>query len=326
VIYNQCVNDTAMRQPWLSVIIPVHNGERWLDVALQSVVDQNELGIEVIVIDSSATNRCINIAAEFSNRLNVQVHSRPDLLPWTVKTNFGAARAKADWICMLHQDDFWLPQRCAALREWLLQHSSAVMHLHPSYFVDSSGRKLGLWRCPLPSPAAPVPMDLLLERLLVQNFIAIPSPTIRRDAFLTVNGLDEELWHTADWDLYLKVTAIGDVFYHHDPLACFRIHTESLTVSGSRNIDDFRSQHEKVPRRYVSRLPLRSRERTLRLAATSTSVNIALAEANNGNATALLRAFVAIMSLPPRLMIQYFRYSRILERVRSRLLIYLSAE
>src|SRR6202008_2800453 len=106
------------------------------------------------------------------------------------------------------------------LREWLAVRSDGVMDLHPCYIIDASGKRLGLWRCPLPGGF--VPSAILFERLLVQNFIAIPAPTIRRDAYLRVGGLDNHLWYTADWDLYFKIAAIGRVYYHPCPLACFR--------------------------------------------------------------------------------------------------------
>jgi hypothetical protein len=114
------------------------------------------------------------------------------------KTNFGAEQAKGNWICILHQDDLWLPNRSAELRNWLLSQPDAVMHLHPCYIVDEVGRRLGLWRCPLPADGSAVPAQLFYERLRVQNFIGIPTPAIRRDAYLMVGGLDKTLWYTAD--------------------------------------------------------------------------------------------------------------------------------
>jgi glycosyltransferase involved in cell wall biosynthesis len=50
-----------MESPWLSIVIPSHNGERWLCAALQSVVDQSEREIEVLVIDASATDANLRI-------------------------------------------------------------------------------------------------------------------------------------------------------------------------------------------------------------------------------------------------------------------------
>src|SRR3954451_19633842 len=60
---------TRMKQFWLSVIIPSHNGERWLAAALQSLVDQKEPGIEVIVIDGSSDDTSLKIVSSFSDKL-----------------------------------------------------------------------------------------------------------------------------------------------------------------------------------------------------------------------------------------------------------------
>jgi glycosyltransferase involved in cell wall biosynthesis len=302
--------------PWLSVLVPSHNGERWLAAALQSVLDQNAPGIEVVLLDSSATSASLEIAEGFAGRLHIRIERRPDLVPWPAKINAGAAMARAPWICMLHQDDLWAPGRGAALRRWLSGQPNAVMHLHPAYIIDGAGKRLGLWRCPL--PAGHSPAQMLLERLLVQNFIAIPAPVIQRDAYLQVGGMDERLWYTADWDLYLKLLLAGAIYYHPEPLACFRIHGNSLTVSGSHTIDDFRSQMEIVRDRYIGRLAI-GREDALRIATVSIDLNVALAAAGNGKPGELLPALARLVALGPRKIGRYFRDSRIVERILPRL-------
>jgi glycosyltransferase involved in cell wall biosynthesis len=191
-----------MDKPWLSVIIPSHNRPRWLTIALQSIVDQKEPGIEVVIVDGSADSTSLETINNFNDGLNVRCFRRTDLQSWTAKTNFGAEQAKGDRICMLH-DDFWLPNRSVEIRKWLSTQPDAVMHLHSCYIVDEAGKQLGLWSCPLPGNGCAIPTHTLFERLLVQNFIATPAPTIRREAYLTVGGLDDSLWRTADWDLYL---------------------------------------------------------------------------------------------------------------------------
>ena len=308
-----------MEKPWLSVIVPSHNGERWLAAALQSVAIQQDDGIEVIVIDASKTDASLKIADSFSDKLRIEAHSRSDLLPWTAKTNFGVEQARGDRICMLHQDDLWLPTRCGEIRKWLSTQSDAVMHLHPCYIVDEAGERLGLWRCPLPAGESPVPAYTLIERLLVQNFVGIPAPTLRRDAFLGVGGLDNALWYTADWDLYLKLAATGSVYYHSSPLACFRVHKGSLTVSGSRNSTDFRNQHQIIVDRHADNLSPQAKATILPIAAASFDLNTALAAAMDGQFTQIGKALVSILMLGPRRIRRYLHYSRIVDRVLPRL-------
>jgi glycosyltransferase involved in cell wall biosynthesis len=303
-----------METPWLSVIVPSHNDQRWLGAALQSVVDQNDPGIEVIVIDASATDASMKIVGEFSHRLDIRAQRRLELPSWAEKANFAVEQARADRICILHPDDLWLPNRCAKLRKWLALQSDSVMHLHPCYFIDESGKRLGLWRCPLPSGRFPVEPPLLFERLLVQNFIAVPAPTIRRDAFLQVGGMDSRLWHTTDWDLYFKIASIGSVYYHDCPLASYRIHKNSLGMSGTRNIDDFRRQHEIVVDRHVGKLSSACRNEILRIARASIETNTALAAAVGGNFALMAKAVASVLALGPRGMHRYFSYSRLVER------------
>jgi len=309
----------ATAQPWLAVLVPSHNGERWLEAALQSVVDQHEPGIEVILIDSSATRDSLEIAERFAGPLDIRIEHRPALLSWQAKTNAAAAMARGPWLCMLHQDDAWEPGRAAALRRWIDEAPDVIMHLHPAYIVDAKMRRLGVWRCPLPAEDAPsVRQEEVLERLLVQNFIAIPTPVFQRDAYLAVGGLDEQLWYTADWDFYLKMLGLGNIRYHENILACFRIHGGSLTLSGSRSLDDFRNQLQVVLDRHIGNLVVRQGQ-VRRLAAASVAVNVALAAAAQGRFTPMLRAAAALLRLGPRQLYRYLTYSRLLERALPRL-------
>ena len=63
-----------MARPWLSVIVPSHNDERWLGAALQSLVDQNDAGVEVIVIDASVTDASLRIVGGFAQNAASTCH------------------------------------------------------------------------------------------------------------------------------------------------------------------------------------------------------------------------------------------------------------
>ena len=74
--------------------MPCRNGEQWLATALQSVVDQQMAGIEVIFVDGSDTARSYEIAQGFSDRLLMRIHRRPDLSSLMAKTNFAVSEAR----------------------------------------------------------------------------------------------------------------------------------------------------------------------------------------------------------------------------------------
>jgi glycosyltransferase involved in cell wall biosynthesis len=304
----------AASAPWLTVLIPSYCGERWIDASLSSLASEAAEGVEILVIDSSPTSTTRDIAQGYSDRLRLRVFERCDLLSWQAKTNYGVEIAESSHICWLGVDDLWLPGRAAAVRTWIEAAPDASLHLAPSAIIDKGGRKLGVWRCPLPANGE-LRSALVTERLLVQNFVAAPAPVFRRDAWLGCGGMDENLWYTADWDIWLKLAACGSVYYHDRVTVGFRIHDDSLTVTGSRDSAVFAHQMQIVLDRHITKLGGRSKGTIERVARASIAVNTALASASVGELKSLLRAASAVVRLGPTGIHRYLRDSRIVDRV-----------
>lgn len=304
-------------KPWLSVIVPTYCSERWLGETLGSVQAEAADGVELILVDSSPSAATRDIAQSFAKSLSLTIFERPDLPMWHQKTNFAAKIAAADHLCWLHHDDLWLRGRAKKAREWIEAAPHAPLHLAPTAIVDATGQQLGVWRCPLRSNAS-IHADEFVERLLVQNFISTPAPVFRKDAFLACGGLDETLWYTADWDVWLKLGGQGQVLYHDDVTTAFRVHGSSLTVTGSRDFGDQRRQMEIVLDRHLSRLTVDA-EPVAKRARASITVNAALASASAGDPGLLWRAASELASLGPSGLMRYLRDSRLFERVAPRL-------
>lgn len=308
---------TNRTRPWLSVVMPVHNGSEWIGASLESIAQQADDGIEVLVIDSSPDDAASQIARGFADRLRLRIFPDSPLISWQAKTNEGVQIAAADHICWLHQDDLWLPGRIVELRRWIAQDPDAALHVAASLIVDRVGRRLGVWRCPFRGEG-PVPPQMFLERLLVQNFISAPAPLFRKDAWLVAGGMDEDLWYTGDWDIWLKLAEQGGVRHHEAPTTAFRIHGSSLTVTGSRNAQDFERQMKIVLERHLPRLTHR-RGAVQRAGLASIRVNGALAAASGGRWVGLLGAGARVLALGPSGIRRYMRDSRIVDRLVPRL-------
>ncbi|WP_120716941.1 glycosyltransferase [Tsuneonella amylolytica] len=299
-----------MGKPVLSVVMPVHGGGAWLDAALASIPDAADGDVEVLVLDSTSSGPCRDAVDRHARRLRIDYAWMPATPSWTAKTNLGVERARADHVCTLHQDDCWLPGRLEGFLSERSRYPDATLFLGPSRIVDGSGRDLGPWQ--LPVPFGPVAEDVLRSALLVQNSIAIPAPVVRRDAWLAVGGLDEALWYAADWDLWLKLAAHGTAIHHPRPATAFRVHGNSLTMSGDRG--EMATELERVLARHM---PPGCREE--RVCRTSVKVNVLLARAVSGSPFSALKAIAAILALGPRGAVRYLHASRFAERILPRL-------
>ena len=309
-----------MSRPWLSVLMPTYNGAAHLAAALESVAAQADSGVEVIAVDDGSTDATVSILRSFADRLALRILQPGRTGEWAANTNHALARARADHVCLLHQDDLWLPGRLNALKRLVARWPTATLFLHPSWFIGADGERLGLWRCPFPA-CRPLSPAFAVGRLLVQNFIAAPAALFRHDTALAAGGLDPVLWYTADWDFWLKLAASGPTVYCSQPLAAFRIHPLSQTVVRGSQVGEVRRQLELVLERHLSTSSGRSPGPAAvhRAAHFSIDMNVHLLARYHGEKSPwvdLLRRFLRLGPAGWRL---YLRDSRILERVLARL-------
>lgn len=298
--------------------MPTYNGERFVASALQNIVEQRAEGIEVVVVDDGSTDRTSDIVSEFARTLRVRLITRGRIGNWVAATNLGLREAEGEWACFLHQDDFWLPGRIARLRREL-QDAKGTLVLHNALFVGPNDEVLGPWTCPLHE--GDVPPCHLIERLLIQNFIAICSPLFLRRAALESGGLDEALWFAADWDLWLRLGSTGPVRFVSETLSAFRVHPRSQTAARQLMPGEWDRQLGTVLARHLPRLsgaPQHSRF-VKRVAMVSIAVNSALSRASRNEAVRPWAALAGLFALGPSGWHKYFRDSRIAQRVVSRL-------
>jgi hypothetical protein len=306
--------------------MPTYNGERFIAAALESVRGQHD-GIELVIVDDGSTDRTLDIVRDFAKDLPIRLLTPGRIGNWVSVSNIGLREATGDWACFLHQDDLWLPGRIARLRREMESAEGALI-LHNSKFVGPDGQELGPWTCPLPE--GDVPPDRFIERLLIQNFIAIPSPVFRRSAALGSGGprrpgqpagLDEALWFSADWDLWLRLGAMGSVRFIAETFSAFRVHPASQTAAREVLPNEWEQQLTTVLARHLQNWPVKGKLRASveRVATASIAVNSALSAASRGEPVKRSIVLLELLALGPSGWHRYLRDSRISQRIRSRL-------
>ena len=304
------------QQPWLSVIIPTYNGSKYLTAALNSVVVQQDERLECVVIDDGSTDHTLAIVESFQDRLRIKLITKARAGNWVINTNHALMEATGEYACFLHQDDLWLEGRLEQIKKAIAAYPQASLYLHDSVFIDEQGKPLGLWSCPLASRRRIISADDMIEKLLVQNFVAIPAPVFKRTAAIEIGGLNDQLWYTADWDFWLKLAALGDTCYIPKPLAAFRVHGDSQTIRRSSSVAEFRQQMRSVVDKHLS---LKSSREVGKVAFFSTEVNTTLAAMVHGESTNLLKLALDFVLLGPTGWWRYWQDSRIQERISARL-------
>lgn len=304
-----------MPEPWLSVVLPTWNGQAYLAETLESVVREGVDDLDVVAVDDGSTDRTLEILRSYASRLPLRILEPGRVGNWVANTNRGMAQARGTHVSILHQDDSWRPGRLRRMREASAASPGATLIVHASVYVDSRGRRVGLYRPPLPRRMGGAPPSVVVPRLLVQNFLTVPSAIFPRQAFLEAGGMDESLWYTADWDLWIRLAGAGRTVYVDRPLASYRIHPLSQTSVRSFDSHEFRAQHEEVLERHLGAWSGASG----RAARFSIEVNTALAALANRRLPDLPRLAAGALGLGPAGLARYWTVSRIAERAAARL-------
>jgi len=95
------------KYPLISVIIPVYNGEKYLAEAIESVLLQDYVPIEIIVIDDGSTDGSSVVAKQYRE---VHYHFQPHSGVATA-LNAGIGKASGDYLAFLDADDIWVKDK-----------------------------------------------------------------------------------------------------------------------------------------------------------------------------------------------------------------------
>ena len=304
----------------ISVALATYNGEKYLSEMLTSVVEVNDHRIECIIVDDGSTDNSANIVKSFENELNITFLPLPHAGNWVANANRALIEATGEFVCHLHQDDKWLPNRINVIRALVDRYSDCALYLTAAEFIDYRSQKLGVWHCPLPTFPCLIDGEAVCRALLVQNFVSIPAPIFKRTNAIDVGGLDETLWYTPDWDFWLKLAGKGTVVYDPRPTVAFRVHKESQTITRSRNLEDFQNQLNTVFMRNLhNRSDCSNLAKIIRVGKFSISFNTALAAIAHKSRPKIIDLLWEFVALGPGGWWVYVKYSRIFERVSARI-------
>lgn len=92
----------------VSVIITNFNYSKYLELSIESVINQTYKNIEIIIIDDCSSDDSINIISNYATKHNnILTHYNPQNKGVIYSRNLGIDMASGDYICFLDADDYW---------------------------------------------------------------------------------------------------------------------------------------------------------------------------------------------------------------------------
>jgi glycosyltransferase involved in cell wall biosynthesis len=124
-----------------SVIIPLYNKAKYVEKALQSVVNQTFKEFEIIIVDDGSTDGGLEIVKKFTIcNSQLAILTQPNSGVSTARNN-GVKAAKYDYICFLDADDWWSEDFLKEMAALIADFPNAGIY-GTSYFKVKNGRKI----------------------------------------------------------------------------------------------------------------------------------------------------------------------------------------
>jgi glycosyltransferase involved in cell wall biosynthesis len=239
-------------RPTVSVVIPNYNYGAYLPTAVHSVLDQDGVDVEVIIVDDCSTDGSLEIAFETAAHERVSLISHERNMRHIATYNDGLARAGGTYVVLMSADDALAPgslQRATMLME--AEPGVGLVYGHPRDFTTPYP----------PNDAEPVSWsgaELTWTKWAGEewvwhmcrrgrNMVRSPEVVMRTSVLHELGGgWDARFPHSADMYLWARAAAHADVGRVNGRIqAYYRVHAANMhSTEFGGLLDDFEARRD----------------------------------------------------------------------------------
>ena len=224
------------------MIIPVHNGERYIEQTIRSALSSDLRELEILVVDDGSDDRSADIVRQINDERVTLIQQNASGGPASPR-NVGAARARAPYVAFLDADDLIKPDKLSSTADALDRNPQARFAFADFEHIDADGKILEpsvlafkIADCAIQSEDVGGSWRLIsrqeLERgLLIRNFIGTSGVVVRRSVLEQIGGFDEGLVYSEDLDLWFRLAHDGAALYRETVGHSYRLAPGSLTYA-----------------------------------------------------------------------------------------------
>jgi len=267
------------RQPLVSIVLPTHNGSRYLEQALKSCVDQTYPNWELIVVDDASTDRTPRILAHFvkaDSRIRSIRHEQNRKLPAAL--NSGFELAKGEYLTWTSDDNLYRPRAIERMVAYLERRPQISLVYTDYSVIDDAGN--------VTTQEKVAPPDLLTSCNPVGACFMY-----RREVYEELGGYATDLFLAEDYEFWVRVSCAFKMEPLHEDLYLYRRHDSSLSA---RHSQDVRMAHERVLLRHLGRMSWAGRKARWR----GHMALLQLASPRRDRRAAIAHAYSALMCDP----------------------------
>ncbi len=208
--------------PKVSVIMSVYNNDKYVKIAIDSILHQTYKDYELIIIDDGSTDTTPQIIDTYINHPQVRIIHKQKNEGLQKALNLGISQAKGEYIARLDADDIALPTRLEQQVKYLDQHPEVALLGSCFYTCNDIGQITGKITIPLTNKE-------LQEEIPKHNRFGHSTVMLRKSTLVQLNGYDESFISSEDYDLWLRIAEVAEMANLEQFLTIYRMHAKQIT-------------------------------------------------------------------------------------------------
>lgn len=225
--------------PLVSVLIPTYNYARFLDEAIQSVLDQTYQHFEIVIVDNNSTDDTAQVVSKYLSDNRVKYYRNERNLGLVGNWNKCVEYASGEFVKFLMADDKFKPE--------LLEEFLDIMKRYPKVaLVTSNSEMFGARSKPRISDFIGLQngKDMIFRCLNQGSGNLIGEPTtvmIRKKDLDQVGEFKTDYTCLVDLNMWLRLLDCGDAYFIAKNLSYFRVHNNQQSARTNVNnwIDEY---------------------------------------------------------------------------------------
>lgn len=241
----------------ISVVIPTYKGSRFLPRAIDSVLLQNNVDFEIIVVDDNSPEslereKTEQVMEKYTSFSNIKYIKHKQNFNGSVARNTGMKYAKGKYISFLDDDDFYLPDRLSICLKQI-EHTESDMVYTDTLIIGNDLRYI-----------AALKSGNLFEELLMNDMLIGTGSNLffNRKIIDKFGGFKEDLVRHQDYEFLLRMSVHGVLVQAVNQ--CLVVKATNGTNNQAKYLvfknvkeklaDEFRNDIKKLPKSTINKI------------------------------------------------------------------------
>lgn len=185
------------KQVLVTVIMCTHNDEKYIAMAIDSVLMQTYSNFEFIIINDASTDRTPNIILDYCKKDSRIIYkSNKQNFGLTVNLNLALSISQGKYIARIDADDYWTSELKLSAQVNFLEKNFDYSLIGTRAIVVNKNNK-ELYKLNYPTEDREIRKNMLLQNSFIHSSVLIRNKTLHRVGLYNVTNetsQDYELW------------------------------------------------------------------------------------------------------------------------------------